>query len=73
MPAIGKEFYETGPACGIARVAHYVEDQVAAGVLAIDDCELGAAHFLIPASPQLSNRCFSISLDTFLPTALRQL
>lgn len=46
MPAIGKEFYETGPACGIARVAHYVEDQVAAGVLAIDDCELGAAQFL---------------------------
>jgi AcrR family transcriptional regulator len=46
MPEVGKTFYETGPAFGIARVAHYLEDQVAAGVLAIDDCELAAAQFL---------------------------
>ena len=32
MPELGKRFYETGPAYGIARVARYLEDQVAAGV-----------------------------------------
>ena len=46
MPEIGKTFYETGPAFGIARVARYLEDQVAAGVLAVEDCELAAAQFL---------------------------
>jgi len=46
MPVLGKRFYETGPAYGIARVAHYLEDQVAAAILAIDDCELAAAQFL---------------------------
>ena len=46
MPEIGKTFYETGPAFGIARVARYLEDQVTAGVLAIEDCELAAAQFL---------------------------
>ena len=46
MPELGKRFYETGPADGIARVARYLEDQVAAGVLAIEDCELAAAQFL---------------------------
>src|SRR3977135_2396954 len=33
MPAIGKPFYETGPATGIARLSRYLEDQVAGGVL----------------------------------------
>ena len=46
MPEIGKTFYETGPAFGIARVARYLGDQVAAGVLAVEDCELAAAQFL---------------------------
>jgi hypothetical protein len=46
MPKIGRRFYETGPASGIARVARYLEDQVTAGVLSIEDCELAAAQFL---------------------------
>ncbi|HEV3242576.1 MAG TPA: TetR/AcrR family transcriptional regulator [Methyloceanibacter sp.] len=46
MPELGKRFYETGPASGIARVARYLEDQVATGILAIDDYELAAAQFL---------------------------
>jgi AcrR family transcriptional regulator len=46
MPEIGKAFYETGPANGIARLASYLDAQVRAGVLAIDDCELAAAQFL---------------------------
>ena len=46
MPAVGKQFYEAGPATGIARVARYLEAQVAAGVLAIADVEVAAAQFL---------------------------
>ncbi len=46
MPEIGARFYATGPASGIARVKRYIEDQVAAGVLAVPDCELAAAQFL---------------------------
>jgi AcrR family transcriptional regulator len=46
MPELGKRFYETGPASGIARVARYLEDQVAAGILVVPDCELAAAQFL---------------------------
>lgn len=46
MPEIGKSFYETGPAVGIARLADYLKAQTAAGVLEIDDCHLAAAQFL---------------------------
>jgi len=46
MPEIGREFYETGPARGIAILRSYLESQVAAGSLVIDDCELAAAQFL---------------------------
>src|SRR5262249_33487003 len=46
MPEIGKIFYETGPAFGIGRLTHYLEAQVRAGVVKIDDCELAAAQFL---------------------------
>ncbi len=46
MPEIGKAFYETGPANGIQRLAGYLRAQVAAGVLAIDDCEVAASQFL---------------------------
>ncbi|MBV8754052.1 MAG: TetR/AcrR family transcriptional regulator [Hyphomicrobiales bacterium] len=46
MPEIGVEFYDTGPAKGIALLQEYLETQVAAGILAIDDCEVAAAQFL---------------------------
>jgi len=46
MPEIGRQFYETGPKVGTARVSRYLEDQVKAGVLAIEDCETAAAQFL---------------------------
>jgi AcrR family transcriptional regulator len=46
MPAVGKRFYEAGPATGVARLRRYLEDQVAAGCLVIDDTELAAAQFL---------------------------
>jgi AcrR family transcriptional regulator len=46
MPAAGQRFYETGPATGIARLAHYLDAQVAAGMLAVEDTEVAAAQFL---------------------------
>jgi AcrR family transcriptional regulator len=46
MPAIGKRFYEAGPGTGVARLRRYLEGQVAAGCLVIDDIELAAAQFL---------------------------
>ena len=46
MPAIGRMFFEAGPAVGVAIVRRYLEAQVAAGLLVIDDCEVAAAQFL---------------------------
>lgn len=46
LPAIGKQFYEAGPATGIARLRRYLEDQVAAGYLSIEDVDVAAAQFL---------------------------
>jgi AcrR family transcriptional regulator len=46
MPEIGRQFYESGPAVGIAKLAHYLQTQVDAGVLQVDDCEVAAAQFL---------------------------
>jgi AcrR family transcriptional regulator len=46
MPEIGKVFYETGPAVGIAKLGAYLAAQNEAGVLDVDDCELAAAQFL---------------------------
>jgi AcrR family transcriptional regulator len=46
MPAIGKMFYDTGPAVGIATLASYLEAQVAAGYLKVEDCEVAATQFL---------------------------
>jgi len=46
MPDIGRRFYESGPAVGIARLAAYISAQVAAGVLAVEDCEVAAAQFM---------------------------
>jgi hypothetical protein len=45
MPEIGREFYETGPAKGVTKLCHYLESQVAAGILT-EDCEVAAAQFL---------------------------
>ena len=46
MPVMGEHFYRTGPATGIARLAAYLETQVAAGVLMPHDCEVAAAQFI---------------------------
>ena len=46
MPNVGRKIYETGPAIGIAKAAAYLQAQVEAGVLAVDDCEVAAAQFI---------------------------
>jgi AcrR family transcriptional regulator len=46
MPEIGKKFYETGPAHGIERLTGYLEAQVRAGRLVIEDCEVAAAQLI---------------------------
>src|SRR6185312_10466188 len=48
MPEIGRQFYETGPAVGIAKLSSYLRTQVEAGVLVIDiaDCDIVAGQFL---------------------------
>jgi AcrR family transcriptional regulator len=45
-PDLGRTFYETGPAVGIAKLRAYLQGQVAAGRLMIADCEIAAAQFI---------------------------
>jgi AcrR family transcriptional regulator len=53
MPELGRQFYETGPAFGLAQLTAYLKAQVAAGVLAVDDCEVAAAQFIDSCSATL--------------------
>jgi len=46
MPEVGRKFYESGPGSGILRLAEYLDAQVKAGVLSIEDCEIAAAQFM---------------------------
>jgi AcrR family transcriptional regulator len=46
MPELGRRFYDAGPARGSAQLQSYLEAQTAAGVLAVDDCEVAAAQFI---------------------------
>jgi AcrR family transcriptional regulator len=46
MPEIGRVFYETGPAVGIAKLAAYLRTQTEAGILAIDDFNVAASQFM---------------------------
>ena len=82
MPEIGKQFYESGPAFGIGKLAAYLEQQVAAGVLAVEDSEVAAAQFLEacqatlfkpvlfnfapPPSPERIERVVKSAVRTFL-------
>jgi hypothetical protein len=46
MPEVGRQFYETGPAVGIRKLAAYLAAQVEAGVLDVPDCDIVAGQFL---------------------------
>jgi AcrR family transcriptional regulator len=45
-PNIGRTFYETGPAKGLAKLRAYFDAQIAAGRLVIEDPEVAAAQFI---------------------------
>src|SRR5262245_28488301 len=45
-PEVGRQFYESGPAVGIAKLSAYLQAQVDAGVLDIPDCDIVAGQFL---------------------------
>jgi AcrR family transcriptional regulator len=82
MPELGGKFYEKGPARGIAKLSSYIEAQVAAGVLAVEDCEIAAAQFMEACqamifksmvfnfasapSPERIERVVRIAVKTFL-------
>jgi AcrR family transcriptional regulator len=46
MPEVGRRYYENVVALRIRRLADYLDARVAAGDLAIEDCELAAAQFI---------------------------
>ena len=46
MPEVGADFYRDGPTLCVADLTRYLEAQVRAGVLSIDDCALAANQFL---------------------------
>jgi AcrR family transcriptional regulator len=46
MPEVGRHFYESGPGRGIDAMEAYLESQVAAGRLAVEDCRVAAAQLL---------------------------
>jgi len=46
FPRLGQAFYEAGPCQGLARLGAYLDRQVEAGRLSIDDTRIAAQHFL---------------------------
>ncbi len=82
MPDLGRKFYESGPARGIAKLADYIGAQVKAGVLVVEDCEIAAAqlmeachamlfksmvfNFASAPSPEQIERVVRIAVMTFL-------
>jgi AcrR family transcriptional regulator len=46
MPELGRRFYETGPARGIAQLTAYIAAQVEAGVLVVENSEIAAAQLM---------------------------
>jgi AcrR family transcriptional regulator len=82
MPHIGRRFFETGPAVGLAKVRDYLEPQVAAGRLVIPDCEIAAAqlmesshatlfkpllfNFTSPPPPERIEYVVAIAVKTFM-------
>ena len=46
MPELGQRFYAAGPLTGIRRVKAYLDAQIEAGVLEVEDPEIAAAQLL---------------------------
>ncbi len=46
MPEVGRKFYETGPERGMTQLSDYLNAQIAAGVLVIEDVEIAAVQLM---------------------------
>ena len=64
FPRIGRFFYEAGPACGAARLQAYLDRQVDAGRLTIDDTARAALHFLDLCSSGILKRLLFAASDS---------
>ena len=61
FPQFGRAFYEAGPEIGRRRLGAYLERQVAAGRLEIDDCGVAAQQYLeMCASSVLKKLLFGV-------------
>jgi AcrR family transcriptional regulator len=61
FPRLGQVFYEAGPCQGRARLKAYLDRQVEAGRLSIDDTEVAAQHFLdLCGSAPLKRMLFAV-------------
>jgi len=63
MPEIGRRFYETGPMTGMARLAAYLDAQVAAGILEVEDTQIAAAQFMESCSATMLKAMLFASAD----------
>lgn len=63
FPELGREFYESGPALAKARLAEFISDCVARGLLACDDIPLAADQFAELCKADLFHRIvFGVNL-----------
>jgi AcrR family transcriptional regulator len=86
MPEVGRKFYESGPERGMTLLADYLNAQIEAGVLAIDDVEIAAVqlmesfqaklfkpmvfNFAPSPSEQQIERVVGVAVSTFLAAYL---
>jgi AcrR family transcriptional regulator len=68
FPRFGRAFYESGPEVGTRRLAAYLDRQVAAGRLSIDDTRRAAQQFLNLCASQTFKRLLFGVVDT-IPSA----
>ena len=61
MPNVGRTFYETGPAVGIAKTARLSRGAGGGRPSGIPDCEVAAAQLIDFATPRCSSRSCSTS------------
>lgn len=72
FPQFGQMFYEAGPACGAARLAAYLDRQVAAGRLTISDTAVAAEQFLNLCSSGILKRALFAVKERFEAADLRR-
>lgn len=72
FPQFGQMFYEAGPASGAARLAAYLDRQVAAGRLAIADTPVAAEQFLNLCSSGILKRALFAVKEHFAAEDLRR-